>query len=289
MPGSGKNIPKTDIFKISPGCREHILPLGLPALAGLSASGLVFAGFGLEKAPYEIRRASPPWDLLLYTLKGRGQVRAGGETFSLDTGSLWLAPRGAAHEYRIAAEDWEIVWCCLDRPSGVARTEVRASDTGEYIKMTMLIITRELGIGGLSGSLQAASELLANYIARELAAPESPDAVKIARLMALMRAAPGRRWSAVEMTRAAGLHVSPDHFIRLFRKTAGVSPRRWLLDRRMEMAAELLRGGQYRVGDIAGLSGYSNPFAFSTAFKRRSGLSPRSLRADSGSEAGGKL
>ena len=65
------------------------------------------------------------------------------------------------------------------------------------------------------------------------------------------------------------------HFTEFF----GVSPKRYRIARRMEMAERLLRdAGNSNVSEIAGLLGYCSPFAFSQQFKDHFGVSPSEYR-----------
>ena len=64
----------------------------------------------------------------------------------------------------------------------------------------------------------------------------------------------------------------------LFRKQLGTTPRDYLSQLRMQTAAELLRSGNMRIGRIAERVGYEDPLAFSHAFKRVFGVSPREYR-----------
>ena len=68
-------------------------------------------------------------------------------------------------------------------------------------------------------------------------------------------------------------HVSPFHFHRLFRERVGVPPHRYLVERRLEHAAELLRAG-LGAAAAGAASGYSSPGHFAAAFRRRFGVAP---------------
>lgn len=66
---------------------------------------------------------------------------------------------------------------------------------------------------------------------------------------------------------------------RRFTEFFGVSPKRYRIARRMEMAERLLRDvGNSNISEIAGLLGYSSPFAFSQQFKDHFGVSPSKYR-----------
>ena len=78
---------------------------------------------------------------------------------------------------------------------------------------------------------------------------------------------------------AQAAHLSPAHFSREFRRTFGDTPHRYLLMRRMERAAALLRNTDHSVADICVTVGLSSVGSFTTAFSRMFGLSPTAYRA----------
>jgi AraC family transcriptional regulator len=75
-----------------------------------------------------------------------------------------------------------------------------------------------------------------------------------------------------ELARECVLSVS--HFARAFRKSLGVSPYRWLLERRIDHAKALLVTGDLPIANIALQSGFSDQTAFTRAFGRIVGQSP---------------
>ena len=80
-----------------------------------------------------------------------------------------------------------------------------------------------------------------------------------------------------DMARAAGL--SRAHFSREFRRTFGTSPHAYLLTRRLERAAELLRVTDHSVAEICVSVGLQSVGSFTTSFKRMHGVSPTAYRA----------
>lgn len=70
-----------------------------------------------------------------------------------------------------------------------------------------------------------------------------------------------------------------DYLRKLFQKELGVTPHRYLVDKRLKMAAELLLSdadaGARTIGDIAPLCGFSDPLYFSKMFKKKYGTAPR--------------
>ena len=80
-----------------------------------------------------------------------------------------------------------------------------------------------------------------------------------------------------DMARAAGL--SRAHFSREFRAAFGESPHNYLLTRRMERAAALLRNTDRSVADVCLSVGLQSVGSFTTSFTRTYGLSPTAYRA----------
>jgi AraC-like DNA-binding protein len=80
-----------------------------------------------------------------------------------------------------------------------------------------------------------------------------------------------------ELARAA--HLSPAHFSREFRRTFGEPPHQYLLTRRMERAAALLRSTDRSVADVCMTVGMRSVGSFTTTFGRTFGLSPTAYRA----------
>jgi len=80
-----------------------------------------------------------------------------------------------------------------------------------------------------------------------------------------------------DLAGAAGL--SRAHFSREFRRVFGESPHAYLLTRRLERAAALLRTTDRSVADICLSVGLQSIGSFTTSFTRTYGMSPTAYRA----------
>jgi AraC-like DNA-binding protein len=80
-----------------------------------------------------------------------------------------------------------------------------------------------------------------------------------------------------DLAQAAGL--SRAHFSREFRRAFGESPHAYLLTRRLERAAALLRGTDHSVADVCLSVGLRSVGSFTTSFTRTYGVSPTAYRA----------
>ena len=92
---------------------------------------------------------------------------------------------------------------------------------------------------------------------------------------------PERSWTVSELAGRAG--VSRAAMARRFTEVVGTSPMAYLTEWRLAVGADLLRDEQLTLGAIARRTGYGSSFSFSTAFKRRYGVSPQWYRAPAAS------
>src|SRR5437870_11924647 len=80
-------------------------------------------------------------------------------------------------------------------------------------------------------------------------------------------------------TLARAARLSPAHFSREFHRAFGETPHQYLLTRRLERAAELLRNTDRSVADICLTVGLRSVGSFTTSFRRLYGVSPTAYRA----------
>jgi len=89
----------------------------------------------------------------------------------------------------------------------------------------------------------------------------------------LLQDNPTHPWSVAGL--AAEVGASRATLARRFTELVGEPPMTYLTERRLALAADLLKEPGTTVGAVARQVGYANPFALSAAFKRVHGFSPR--------------
>jgi AraC-like DNA-binding protein len=77
---------------------------------------------------------------------------------------------------------------------------------------------------------------------------------------------------------AAVVGLSPSYFARLFTRTMGIPPRKWMLRQRIAHSTQLLLDTCLNVSEIAYRLGYEEPRLFTRQFSAEMGMSPRQYR-----------
>lgn len=96
---------------------------------------------------------------------------------------------------------------------------------------------------------------------------------RLARVMTAIHGDPAHGWTLAELAKVAGM--SRSGFAQHFASRVGEAPVAYLTRWRMLLAARWLSDGRETVEQIAITVGYGSEQAFSTAFKRVMGCSPR--------------
>lgn len=229
-----------------------------------------------------------PCEHLLYLVtEGALEVRVAGKTTGLSQGGmLWIRPGTSFVLSRGEAESLAVLRCRfgVQGKSGpvVAPWPWRVWPAGKICQPWVEGLVQEAGrpdawtpfrlrsgLGGLFGEL-------ARWDTNPQAVEAGLSAGQKQALETLLAARPDCRATPRELARAAGL--SFDYFSRCFRRAYGRTPRRWLLERRIEAAMLRLAETELRIGEIADDLGYLDVFLFSRQFKAVAGVSPLAFR-----------
>lgn len=83
----------------------------------------------------------------------------------------------------------------------------------------------------------------------------------------------------VSVNRLAELcNISSAYFRRIFLNKIGISPKEYIIRKRIDYAMQLLKSGQVSVTDVSFMCGYSDPCHFSREFKKICGCSPKAYK-----------
>jgi AraC family transcriptional regulator len=149
---------------------------------------------------------------------------------------------------------------------------------------------RELSEGGAGGRLYVeglaailAVHLLRHYEASERSAISRKGGLaplQMRRVIDYINARLTDELGLVELAQIAGL--SPHHFGEAFKKSMGISPHRYVIERRVQHALGLLREKDRAIGEIAHAVGFSSQSHLTASFRRVTGLTPGRFRRSLG-------
>lgn len=213
--------------------------------------------------------------LIHYVCRGKGVLRNSDGVHPVGPGQIFLIYPGQVTTYTAdAQEPWEYIWVGfqgalaqslrrlndwvipypLDTFPRLLQAKERTAAREEYVAgllFSMLSYLLEQEGGPSSYEKQAADYIRANYM---------------------------RRVTVEALAEMVGLDRR--YLTRRFKAKMGMTVQDFLIETRMEHAAEYLRQGE-PVAVAASLSGYGDAFHFSKMFKKRFGLPPQAYRQGS--------
>ncbi|MFH1345523.1 MAG: AraC family transcriptional regulator [Pseudomonadota bacterium] len=137
--------------------------------------------------------------------------------------------------------------------------------------------TDALFVGGIQIAL--AAHLLGHYSIDRWRPPEkspSLDPRRLQRVLDYIEASLGTDIRLEEL--AAQACLSPYHFSRLFREASGLSPHRYVIDRRLQAARQELARSSLSLVEIALQFGFGSQANFTRAFRKAMNLTPGQYR-----------
>jgi len=99
---------------------------------------------------------------------------------------------------------------------------------------------------------------------------------RIETAIGIMRRDGGKNLPIREIARE--VHLSPWHFIHLFKAETSLTPKQYMLRIRMKRAATLLEESFLSIKEVAAQAGFADPSHFSRECRRHWGLTPSEMR-----------
>jgi len=221
----------------------------------------------------------PGEELIELVVAGRGWVEDGERWVEVGPGALvWqvagdrsIARSDHADPYRCLAVAVQVV-------PGSPRPAPRFSQWDELEEARAFareVVRHAACEGEARGTLAAwayARLLFQATLRPAAAAPPEP----LRRALALLEARHVEGVAVPELAAAAGWSVT--HFHAAFKRHLGIGPHRWLMQRRLRAARDLLAATAQPVADIAVACGFADAPAFCRAFGREYGIAPGAWR-----------
>ena len=225
--------------------------------------------------------------LLHHVIAGKGVFISRDTRYDLQAGDTFLAyPDTTIHYFADAADPWEYVWAGfggLDAESCVERTDFTPDEPVFYGRDSAQIAQLVQAVYSAYGTspweeLEMTARLysLLAFLVRtaQRRQSQSRESLDCAQLAAEYIINHYEEPITVEGL-AAYASVSHSSLYRRFVKRFQISPKRFLLEYRIERACALLAATSHSIQEISNSVGFEDPFYFSRAFKEVKGLSPR--------------
>ena len=240
---------------------------------------------------YVVRRRKYGYTVLECVVEGAGHVVLDGSKFPLGPGSVFAyRPDTACEIHTDPVRRLVKYFICLsgrDAPAQLARAGVKpgqAVPLSSHVEVQSLftqLIREGQARTKFSGRachllLQLLLLKIAETLARRPSRPQ-PGFQNFSRLKQLIDTEAASLGTLQDVARRTG--VSPVLACKLFQQHLGLSPFRYLMRRKMEIAAELLVQEGVLVKEAAAQVGFRDPYHFSRRFKRAYGVAPTGLRA----------
>ncbi|MBI2513284.1 MAG: AraC family transcriptional regulator [Opitutae bacterium] len=277
MRGSVKDI--CEIHELGPGTQEWMVAGERVTSAGGKCPR--FTGYTVAGRGYRFGRLTPRFAQVLVTESGEGLVLVDGEWRTCPAGYAYLtAPRvTSAYHIKPGSGAWRLHWsiygeeCLLPSlPPGAPSRLVPVEATS--FRHAVEGYCHEKGSRADPGVLGLWAALVDHAVWRMLDAEQGDP--RLDRLWLAVRQDIGGTWTLRRMAREAG--SSEESLRRLCQKHFKRAPMAQLARMRMHAAADFLRHSDEKFDALAARLGYSDAFAFSTAFRREWGLPPSRYR-----------
>ena len=272
------------------------LRAGFHAEAGATASGLRHAGEQWAPKLFLIRRHTHPvWELYLQ-VHGVSRWTATGRRCTLGPGHLFaVAPGVAHHMVEESAANHHFYYAGIDPGPALIRHPSLAAPwqalppavhraDGAALSGPFQQLMRELTVrrAHLDEGLTLAVDRLVLEVTRLLGpggeVAELAVHPGVARVRALIDSEYQRHWTLAELADLVGL--APTYLAGLFVRETGQSPHRYLNERRVERARQLLRTSDQPVTAIAHEVGFGSGQHLARVYRQLTGASPRDDRRE---------
>ena len=265
-------------------------------------------GHALHEADWNFKDIESPFTRIYYVTEGSATVSIGGRIHTLTPGNMYIIPAFTRHSdacegrfrhyYVHIYEDgssggsmidkydfpFGIPGCALDLTLFQALCDhnstmaLKAPDPRIYDNKTSLIdcvrLNRERPLWDRLESTGIICQLLGRFVKEATPKYDAKDP-RVREAIRLI-GAPGDPRSVAGLARS--VHMTADHFIRLFKREVGCTPAQFAIERKMTLAMLMLASEPMMVKEVAYTLGYDNLSYFTRLFRRHTGYTPNAYR-----------
>ena len=241
---------------------------------------------------------------IIYVKKGKGQVQIGMDMKQAHAGDIYILPPGTLHGLReLPGHSMEYENIIFDvNFLGEGAVDICAQEylvpfASGRLLLPSILKPEHIGYDGVADCLKDVEDLceekgkgyelgvkaamlrllyLLLQMCQEPSRPDSVDTERLKKVLYIVENEYMNHLSVEKMAEYCG--CSSSHFMRWFKKMTGMSFGVYLNERRLAIAAEMLRGTDEKIVTIAENVGFENLSNFNRQFKSRYGVTPRQYR-----------
>lgn len=223
-----------------------------------------------------------PYNWLIHTFSGRGEVQLENGSIALQPNSVVVLPLNKLAHYR-CSEPMQLGSCAftLQASSGLDVFELYNPPLQPVVITDQQLIEQVINAGksdrNYFSALAAMYQLLTPII------EQSEEKIilnnsyrQLEKIFELVAANIDSPLSISDMAEFHG--TSTAHFSRWFSGIVGVSPKKYIIGKRIDAACKLLLLSSHKIESIAYQCGFEDPLYFSKCFKKSIGLTPSEYR-----------
>ena len=226
---------------------------------------------------------------LYYILTGEAEIWHHGKKFLLTPGRLYLIPPQSNMRHR-CRDSFEIVWVhfsislygYLDLFEAQNFSFVHLPENPEEVEKNMLELQNLLDQSDIFSQLRSKAlllKLVSKFFKYQPSKNQFQDQEKISRLSPVLNYIDQHLGDSIKLSELAKLAAyEQTYFSTLFKQVFGISPIKYIQNKRIEKAQSMLRCGNLKLSAIAEDIGFIDAFHFSKTFKKITGENPSEFR-----------
>jgi AraC-like DNA-binding protein len=242
-------------------------------------------GITYPNRSYSIERPDSNVLSIEYIVSGSGHIRLGEQDFSQKKGDTYCLPLHADHHYWSDRKDpWEKIWINLSgklvqelsRQFGTDGTHwFPGLDTSDLLQKFQYYAERPATAQNAEKCVALVTQLFFR-MSQALSAAEKPQRTPVQAMLDYIEQHETDVIRLEQLAEVSG--KSPSQAERLFRKATSLPPYRYVLNRKIELACQLLTETGMSVRDVASYLSFEDEFYFSGLFRKKVGMSPTQYR-----------